>query len=34
MVLKDIGDRIAPHGDEMTVVELVQKYLLQKTKEF
>mgnify|MGYP000715503636 FL=1 len=31
MILKDIDDQIVPRGGEMTVIELVQKYLLQKT---
>lgn len=31
LIQKDIDDQIVPHGGEITVVELVQKYLLQKT---
>ena len=30
MILKDIDYQIVPRGGEMTVIELVQKYLLQK----
>lgn len=31
MILKDLDDEIVPRGGEMTVVELVRKYILQKT---
>ena len=31
LIQKDIDDQIVPHGGEITVVELVQKYLSQKT---
>lgn len=31
LILKDIDDAIVPRGGEMTVLELVRKYLLQKT---
>lgn len=31
MILMDIDDQIVSRGGEMTVIELVQKYLLQKT---
>ena len=31
LILKDIADAIVPRGGEMTVLELVKKYLLQKT---
>ena len=31
LILKDIDDAIVPRGGEMTVLELVKKYLLQKT---
>ena len=31
LILKDIADAIVPCGGEMTVLELVKKYLLQKT---
>ena len=31
MILKDIDDEIVPRGGEMTVEQLVRKYLLQKT---
>ena len=31
LILKDIDDEIVPRGGEMTVLELVKKYLLQKT---
>ena len=30
-ILRDLDDQIAPRGGEMTVLALVQKYLLQKT---
>lgn len=30
-ILRDLDDQIAPRGGEMTVLTLVQKYLLQKT---
>lgn len=29
-ILRDINDQIVPRGGEMTVLELVQKYILQK----
>ena len=31
LILKDIDDEIVPRGGEMTVEQLVRKYLLQKT---
>lgn len=31
LILKDIDDEIVPRGGEMTVLELVKKYFLQKT---
>lgn len=31
MILKDLDDKIVPRGGEMTVLELVRKYILQKT---
>ena len=31
LILKDLDDEIVPRGGEMTVLELVKKYLLQKT---
>lgn len=31
LILKDIDDAIVPRGGEMTVLELIRKYLLQKT---
>ena len=31
LIQKDIDDQIVPRGDEMTVEELVRKYLMQKT---
>lgn len=31
MILKDLDDEIVSRGGEMTVVELVRKYILQKT---
>lgn len=31
VILKELDDRIVPRGDEMTVLELVRKYILQKT---
>lgn len=31
LILKDLNDYIAPRGGEMTVQDLVKKYLLQKT---
>lgn len=31
MILKDLDDEIVPRGGEMTVIELVRKYILQKT---
>ncbi len=31
MILKNLDDEIVPRGGEMTVVELVRKYILQKT---
>lgn len=31
LILKDIDDEIVPRGGEMTVEQLVGKYLLQKT---
>ena len=31
LILKDIDDEIFPRGGEMTVEQLVRKYLLQKT---
>ena len=31
LILKDIDDAIVPRGGEITVLELVKKYLLQKT---
>ena len=31
LILKDLDDEIVPQGGEMTVLELVKKYLLQKT---
>lgn len=31
MILKDLDDEIVPRGGEMTMVELVRKYILQKT---
>lgn len=31
LIQKDIDDQIVPHGGEMTVEELVRKYLMQKT---
>ena len=30
-ILKDLDDKIVPRGGEMTVLELVRKYILQKT---
>ena len=30
-ILRDLDDQIAPRGGEMTVLALVQKYILQKT---
>jgi len=31
VILKELDDRIVPRGGEMTVLELVRKYILQKT---
>ena len=31
LIQKDIDDQIVPRGGEMTVEELVRKYLMQKT---
>lgn len=31
VILKDLDDKIVPRGGEMTVLELVRKYILQKT---
>lgn len=31
VIMKDLDDRIVPRGGEMTVLELVRKYILQKT---